>query len=571
MGFGPATRPSSDRKGRGQQRVQPAKWIQQAGTIPVPKKAEHAPMQAAPPRVDDPASFLTLLHGGEQRGTIFIARKPTVNPEDFRNDPYPVARLDEAAAAIVAWSRDAETYVSVAVFDGGGRERTNIKHLPFLWLDRDEKPFCAALPEPTLTLETSPGRFQDFWQLCEPVPYAAAEDYTRRIADACGCGHQATAGNQVMRVPGTINHGVGKDRPAALVRVTRYLPFALYGIGNFAHLPTASAPAKPVARTDGIVDGMAALRRAVPRLSPRMQACAMGEPITKADGSPYDSESERDMALTMALVRAGLTVSETAAAIRETHRGHMLAGRKGEEDTWKRLLRDATKAQEWLTAQGFKPWNGVPYVRICRAVLERAHILGPEGVAVMVALALHVNRRDEAWPSQGRIAAFLGCSSDLVGDQLKRLRDDLGLLARSGKIGRADRYTLVSMGDDPLCIPRHLLNALAGSGVLPVSIATLVAAQAGMPDASDLTQAQLADRLGIRRERVNPAINRLVDASHLRVVHVGARGVRSYDLSETAIPVVRLSGTNKSHGGGPGGKGELRGEEGRARRQGRAA
>ncbi len=119
------------------------------------------------PRVDDPASFLTLLHGGEQRGTIFVARKPTVNPEDFRNDPYPVARLDEAAAAIVAWSRDAETYVSVAVFDGGGRERTNIKHLPFLWLDRDEKPFCAALPEPTLTLETSPGRFQDFWQLCD--------------------------------------------------------------------------------------------------------------------------------------------------------------------------------------------------------------------------------------------------------------------------------------------------------------------------------------------------------------------------------------------------------------------
>ncbi len=525
-------------------------------------------MQAAPPRVDDPASFLTFLHGGEQRGTIFIARKPVADPPGFRNDPYPVSRLDDAAAAIIAWSRDAETYVSVAVFEDNSRERENVRHVRFLWLDRDEQSLSATLPSPTLTLETSPGHFQDFWRLCEPVPYAVAEDYARRIADACGCGHQATAGNQVMRVPRMINHGVGKDRAPAMVRVMRYLPFALYGIGSFAHLPTASAPTKPAEKTGGIVDGMAALRRAVPRLSPRMRACAMGEPITKADGSPYDSESERDMALTTALVRAGLTVSETAAAIRETHRGHMLAGRKGERDTWKRLLRDATKVQAWLTAQGFEPWNGVPYVRIGRTVLERAHTLGPEGVAVMVALALYANRRDEAWPSQGTIAAFLGRSPDLVGDQLKRLRDEFGVLAHSGKIGQADLYILVSTGDDPLCIPRHLLSALEGSGVLPVSIVTLLAAQAGMPDAPGLTQAQLADRLGIARKRVNPVVNRLVEEGLLRVARVGSRGLRFYRVVDASMSVVPHSGTNKSHGGGSGEEGE-RGSCARAR--GRAA
>ncbi len=528
-------------------------------------------MHTAPTRVDDPASFLTLLHGGEERGTIFIARKPTVNPNDFRNDPYPVNGLDAAIAAINTLSHDAETYVSIAVFSGPHRERGNVLYCRWLWLDRDEKPFSAALPVPTLTLETSPGRFQDFWLLCEPIPYVVAEDYARRIADACGCGHQATVGNQVMRVPGTINHGVGKDRPAALVRVARYLPFALYAVGSFAHLPTASAPAKPVERTGGIVDGMAALRRAVPRLTPRMRACAMGESIVKQDGSPYPSESEHDMALVTALVRTGLTDNQIAAAFLETHRGHMLVGRKGDPDPWARLLRDAAKARAWLTAQGFEPWDGVPYVRVGRAVLECAPLLGPEGVAVMVVLALYANKRDEAWPSQGTIANFLGCSPDLVGDQLKRLRDEFGVLARSGKIGRADRYTLVSTGDDPLCIPRHLLSVLEGSGVLPVSIVTLLAAQVGMPDAPGLTQAQLADRLGIRRERVNPTVNWLVDASHLRVAHVGARGGRSYGLSSAAIPVVRLSGTNKSHGGGPGGEGELLGEEGGARAQGRAA
>jgi len=527
-------------------------------------------MHTAPTRVDDPASFLTLLHGGEERGTIFISRKPTVNPDDFRNDPYPVNGLDAAIAAINTLSHDAETYVSIAVFSGPHRERGNVLYCRWLWLDRDEKPFSAALPVPTLTLETSPGRFQDFWLLCEPISYVVAEDYARRIADACGCGHQATAGNQIVRVPGTLNHGVGKGRATALVRVARYLPYAIYGLGNFAHLPAASAPTKSVARTGGIVDGVAALRHALPHLNTRMRTCAMGEPITKADGSSYDSESERDMALVTALVRTGLTDNETAAAFLETHRGHMLVGRKGDPDPWARLLRDAAKARAWLTAQGFRPWDGVPYVRVGRAVLERAPILGPEGVAMMVALALHANRQDEAWPSQGRISAFLGCSPDLVGDQLKRLRGDLDLLARSGKIGRANRYTLVSTGDDPLCIPRHLLSALEGSGVLPVSIVTLLATQVGMPDAPDLTQAQLADRLGIRRERVNPTVNWLVDASHLRVAHVGARGARSYGLSEAAIPVVRLSGTNKSHGGGPGEEGELQGE-GRGRARGQAA
>jgi len=38
----------------------------------------------------------------------------------------------------------------------------------------------------------------------------------------------------------------------------------------------------------------------------------------------------------------------------------------------------------------------------------------------------------------------------------------------------------------------------------------------------------------------------------LCVAHVGARGMRSYDLAATMNPDVRLSGTNKSHGGGAG-------------------
>ena len=508
-------------------------------------------MQAAPARVDEPTSFLTLLHGGEERGTIFVARKPTANPGDFRNDPYPVSRLDDAAAAISVWSRDAETYASVAVFDSDRRERENVRHVRLLWLDRDEKPLSATLPAPTLTLETSPSRYQDFWMLHAPITLAVAADYARRIASVCGCGNQAVAGNQVLRVPGTINHGVGKDRASWIVRVVRYLPFALYGIGNFKHLAPAPVLAETIVVMGGIVDSMAALTRALPHLDPRMRACAAGEPITRRDGTPYPSESERDQALVSDLVRAGLTDNEIAAAFLETPRGHILVRRKGGRDAWLRLMKMAAKARIWLAAQGFEPWDGVPYVRVGRIVIERAHILGPEGVAMMVALALHANKRDEAWPSRETIAQFLGCSPDLVGDQLRRLRDDLGMPTLSGRRGRAHAHTLIATGPDPFRIPRHHIAAFNGMGPLPVAIMALVA-QASLVGEESLTQGELADRLGIRRERVNPVVNRLVDASHLCVAHVGARGMRSYDLAATMNPDVRLSGTNKSHGGGAG-------------------
>jgi biotin operon repressor len=189
----------------------------------------------------------------------------------------------------------------------------------------------------------------------------------------------------------------------------------------------------------------------------------------------------------------------------------------------------------------------------------------------MVVLALHANRRDEAWPGQATIAAFLGCSPDLVGDLLRRLCDDHRLIARTGKIGRACVYTLVSTGEDPLCIPRRLLGALEGAGVLPGAIVTLVAAQAAMQAAPDPTQAQLAERLGIARKRVNPAVNRLVEEGLLRVAHVGLRGLRSYNLADASEAVVPHSGTNKSHGGA-GGRVEEQGEsQARARAQGQAA
>lgn len=498
-------------------------------------------MQAPASSVDDAASFLAFLHGRGERGNLVIARKPVAGPEAFRADAYPVTCLEGAAAMILALTGGAEVYVSVSAFAGERRTLENALHTYVLWLDRDDRPLSGKLPTPTLTLETSPGRYQVFWLLARPIQPDVAEDCARRIAHACGCGAEAVAANQVVRLPGTINHGIGKGRSPFVVRVAHYFPYALYSIGNFKRLPPAlalpPAPVQPVLRSRGIVDGLAALRRAYPHMAPRMRACAAGEGINKPDGSPYPSESERDQALITAFVRIGLTNEEATAAFIETHRGHMLVARKRDRDPWARLMRMAAKARKWLADNGFEEPDGIPYVRVGRSVLEHAHILGPEGLAVMLVLSLHANRADEAWPTQGTIAAFLNCSPDLVGDQIRHLRDDLGMIGLVGKVGRAHVHTLIATGSDPMRIPRHLLLPLEGQGALPLVIIALAVAQAAVRDAPNLTQSQLADRLGIARKRINPVINRLVEAGLLQVARRGARGLRFYGVVDARMSV----------------------------------
>jgi hypothetical protein len=98
------------------------------------------------------------------------------------------------------------------------RVKTNVVQVGCIWADLDECHPHNMLVTPSISYETSPGRYQALWTLDEPADPEDAEDVARRLAY-----HHADEGadrsgwdlTQLLRIPGTRNYkyGVGSEAP----------------------------------------------------------------------------------------------------------------------------------------------------------------------------------------------------------------------------------------------------------------------------------------------------------------------------------------------------------------------
>jgi len=117
---------------------------------------------------------------------------------------------------------------------GATRTKAMVGHVRALYCERDEAMLGAELPKPSYTIATSVSRFQDYWELDQPISGADAEPYLRRIAAACGLGNQAVDCARVLRLPGTQNFK--PDRNGEIVTVVHDNNI-VYTLEDFAHLP----------------------------------------------------------------------------------------------------------------------------------------------------------------------------------------------------------------------------------------------------------------------------------------------------------------------------------------------
>ncbi len=117
---------------------------------------------------------------------------------------------------------------------GATRTKAMVGHVRALYCERDEAMLGAELPKPSYTIATSLSRFQDYWELDQPISGADAEPYLRRIAAACGLGNQAVDCARVLRLPGTQNFK--PDRNGEIVTVVHDNNI-VYTLEDFAHLP----------------------------------------------------------------------------------------------------------------------------------------------------------------------------------------------------------------------------------------------------------------------------------------------------------------------------------------------
>ncbi len=142
-------------------------------------------------------------------------------------------------------------YVSVADFAAATtRKADNVITAWHLYTEQDETPLPATFPLATYTVETSPGRFQSWWRLVEPVDAATLARHAVALADAAGLSHAAVDASRVLRLPGTINH----KRGGFVVRVAAHHPEAVYDLADFAPLLAACEAAHAPGRTVPPVD-----------------------------------------------------------------------------------------------------------------------------------------------------------------------------------------------------------------------------------------------------------------------------------------------------------------------------
>lgn len=197
----------------------------------------------APIDVEAAVRFIHALHGHERVGFVILMLKrrdqsPAHYGFDLSNPHWDVLRN------VLTRYASADCYIGVSLYaappqSGMQRKKEMVLHCHWLWCERDAHALPTNLPEPTFTIETSEGNYQDWWRMNAPLCPSEAEDYAERIAGAVGCAPMKDA-TRVLRIVGMRNHK--PERKGEIARITDATG-AIYSLRDFAHLPRISAPA----------------------------------------------------------------------------------------------------------------------------------------------------------------------------------------------------------------------------------------------------------------------------------------------------------------------------------------
>lgn len=192
-------------------------------------------------------TFFKLIFGPEATGYACIAfLEHTTRKMQQLWFEYP-AQLEDMLVSISEHSkRLAHFYFSTALYEAhegkNTREKQHATTSTIIHCDLDTCDPRLLLVEPSILVQSSPGRFQAFWILEHPVHPAEAEDVNRRIAyyhkdqgaDMC---HDA---GHLMRIPYTPNYKHGDINTAPIVAVLHAKP-GRFRISDFSCYPNVVA------------------------------------------------------------------------------------------------------------------------------------------------------------------------------------------------------------------------------------------------------------------------------------------------------------------------------------------
>jgi hypothetical protein len=144
-------------------------------------------------------------------------------------------QLDDILFAIEKEAPGANAYFCPHLFREKRRSKDTVKVTPNAWADLDECKPENLLVSPSVTIESSPGRYQAFWLFGGDVEPDRAEDLSRRIAyyhHKEGADRSGWDLTQLLRIPFTANLKHGNDQ-VAILSISRIL----YQVEDFAQYP----------------------------------------------------------------------------------------------------------------------------------------------------------------------------------------------------------------------------------------------------------------------------------------------------------------------------------------------
>jgi hypothetical protein len=160
---------------------------------------------------DDLDRYIKHLYG-ERTFYIQICKLDPTKPKDEAWDEgkpvaYMPSDVDFIARKIRQIAADGlNAYVSAHGYidNRRGGVKANAAPIDVLWVERDDATIPPDVPAPTMTIETSPGRFHDYWRLSRTIAPEVAENLNRRLTQRIG-GDSGYALTKRLRPPETIN------------------------------------------------------------------------------------------------------------------------------------------------------------------------------------------------------------------------------------------------------------------------------------------------------------------------------------------------------------------------------
>jgi hypothetical protein len=243
---------------------------------------------------------------------------------------------------------DHDVYIPVSLFDADKRTPDHATLVHTLWQDTDTFDPKGYRIEPSIIVQTSPGRTHCWWVLDKPYPAEQAEKVVRKITYAHraeGADVSSWGRNKLLRVPGT--HNTSHDWPEEVTADFKGTVYTLAEVANaYDDVPLPAGPSKAVAKAGPVEvpelpDELPDFLSVQAKLPPEF-------PIDLITDEPHDgTRSEMRWRLIAELIEAGLTDEESfvvawAAKCSDKWR----EDRRGQDGLWMEIAKERQK-YEW--------------------------------------------------------------------------------------------------------------------------------------------------------------------------------------------------------------------------------